>query len=276
MRRRRTQAGAAGSIVVEGARKATGGKAQNRVVMTMAVFFGIYAIIAGRLVYLGMQDPDDSGGPASRVTASRPDIVDRNGEVLATDIKTASLFAEPRRIVDADEAIEKLSTVLPDIDVEQTYHKLKSGAGFVWLRRQLTPKQQNDIMQLGIPGIGFRTEKRRFYPGGADRLAHRRPRPTSTIRASPAWRNTSTTRALPTCRPPASPVAKDLKPVKLSIDLRVQHIVRDEIATAMEHYHAIAAGAVVLNVKTGEVRGDGVGAGLRSRTIPTMRMTRTG
>ncbi len=132
----------------------------------MAAFFGIYSIIGGRLVYLGMQDPDDSGGPASRVTASRPDIVDRNGEVLATDIKTASLFAEPRRIVDADEALEKISSVLPDLDYEQTYNKLKSGTGFVWLKRQLSPKQQNDIMQLGIPGIGFRTEKRRFYPGG--------------------------------------------------------------------------------------------------------------
>ncbi|TIU03355.1 MAG: penicillin-binding protein 2, partial [Mesorhizobium sp.] len=88
-----------GSIVVEGARKATGGKGRTRIVMTMAVFFGIYSIITGRLVYLGFQNPDLSGGPQSRVTASRPDIVDRNGEVLATDIKTASLFAEPRRIV---------------------------------------------------------------------------------------------------------------------------------------------------------------------------------
>ncbi|TIT60483.1 MAG: penicillin-binding protein 2, partial [Mesorhizobium sp.] len=110
-----------GSIVVEGARKATGGKGRTRIVMTMAVFFGIYSIITGRLVYLGFQNPDLSGGPQSRVTASRPDIVDRNGEVLATDIKTASLFAEPRRIVDADEAIEKLATVLPEIDYEQTY-----------------------------------------------------------------------------------------------------------------------------------------------------------
>src|SRR3954471_4999492 len=80
------------AIVVEGARKATGGKARNRVVMTMAVFLGIYGVIAGRLAYLGMQDPEDSGPPGTRVTASRPDIVDRNGEVLATDIKTSSLF----------------------------------------------------------------------------------------------------------------------------------------------------------------------------------------
>ena len=75
--------------------------------MTMTVFFGIYAAIAGRLVYFGLLEPEGASGPVSRVTASRPDIVDRNGQVLATDIKTASLFAEPRRIVDADEVIEK-------------------------------------------------------------------------------------------------------------------------------------------------------------------------
>lgn len=240
------------SIVVDSARKANGGRTRNRVVMTMAVFFGIYATIAGRLVYLGMLDPEMSGGPESRVTASRPDIVDRNGEVLATDIKTASLFAEPRRIVDADEAIEKLSTVLPDIEVEQTYLKLKSGTGFVWLKRQLTPKQQAEIMQLGIPGIGFRTEKRRFYPSGET---------TSYIVGLTNIDNKGISglekyiddQGLADLQASGLAIAKDLKPVKLSIDLRVQHIVRDEIQSAMEQHRALAAGAVVINVKTGEI-----------------------
>ena len=66
-------------IVVDGARKATGGKARNRIVMTMAVFVGIFSVITVRLAYLAMQDPGDSGPPGTRVTASRPDIVDRNG-----------------------------------------------------------------------------------------------------------------------------------------------------------------------------------------------------
>ena len=253
LRGRRKQAdAAAGSIVVEGARKATGGKAKNRVVMTMAVFFGIYAIIAGRLVYFGLQEPGDLGGPASRVTASRPDIVDRNGEVLATDIKTASLFAEPRRIVDADEVIERLSTVLPDIEVEQTYHKLKSGAGFVWLKRQLTPKQQNDIIQLGLPGIGFRTEKRRFYPAGPT-ISHIVGLTNIDNQGISGLEKYIDDQGLADLQASGLAVAKDLRPVKLSIDLRVQHIVHDELAQAMERYHAIAAGAVVLNAKTGEV-----------------------
>lgn len=240
------------SIVVDGARKATGGTAKNRVVMTMAVFFGIYAVIAGRLVYLGFQNPDGSGAPASRVTASRPDIVDRNGEVLATDIKTSSLFAEPRHIVDADEAIEKLATVLPEIDYEQTYHKLKSGAGFVWLQRQLTPKQQNEIMQLGIPGIGFRTEKRRFYPSGST-SAYIVGLTNIDNQGISGMEKYIDSQGLTDLQASGLAIAKDLEPVRLSVDLRVQHIVHDEVAVGMEKYHAIAAGAVVLNIKTGEV-----------------------
>ena len=68
--KRRARTGEDGSIVVEGARKATGGKAKTRIIMTMAVFFGIYSTIAGRLVYLGFQNPDMSNGPQSRVTRS--------------------------------------------------------------------------------------------------------------------------------------------------------------------------------------------------------------
>ena len=240
------------AIVVDGARKATGGKARTRVIMTMAVFFGIYATIGGRLVYLGLLDPEQSGGPESRITASRPDIVDRNGEVLATDIKTASLFAEPRRIVDADEVIEKLTTVLPDLELEQTYHKLKSGAGFVWLKRQLTPRQQADILQLGLPGIGFRTEKRRFYPGG-ETASHVLGLTNIDNKGISGIEKYIDDQGLADLQATGLAVATDLKPFQLSLDLRVQHIVHDELAKAMVKYHAIAAGAVVLNAKTGEV-----------------------
>jgi cell division protein FtsI (penicillin-binding protein 3) len=239
-------------IVVDGARKATGGKARNRIVMTMAVFVGIFSVITVRLAYLAMLDPDDSGPPGTRITASRPDIVDRNGEVLATDIKTSSLFAEPRKIIDADEAIEKIATVIPDLDYEQTYHKLKSGTGFVWLRRQLSPKQQSDIMNLGIPGIGFRTEKRRFYPGGAT-MSHIIGLTNIDNQGIAGMESYVDSQGLSDLQASGLAVASDLQPVRLSIDLRVQHIVRDEIVAAMDRYHAIAAGAVVLNVKTGEV-----------------------
>ncbi|MEZ5780804.1 MAG: penicillin-binding protein 2 [Rhizobiaceae bacterium] len=240
------------AIVVEGARKSSGGHPRNRVMMTMAVFFAIYGTIAGRLVYLGALKPDEGRGPVSQVTAARPDIVDRNGEVLATDINTASLFAEPRRIVDADEAIEKLSTVLPDLDMEQTYHKLKSGTGFVWLRRQLSPRQQADIMALGIPGVGFRTEKRRFYPGG-DTASHILGLVNIDNKGIAGIEKYIDDQGLADLQASGLATERDLRPVKLSVDLRVQHVVHDEIVAALDRYHAIAAGAVVLNAKTGEV-----------------------
>ncbi|WP_296746178.1 penicillin-binding protein 2 [Mesorhizobium sp.] len=250
--KRRRKLAEDGSIVVDAARKATGGKAKTRIIMTMTVFFSIYTMIAGRLVYLGMQSPDMSDGPQSRVTASRPDIVDRNGEVLATDIRTASLFAEPRRIVDADEAIEKLSTVLHEIDYEQTYRKLKSGAGFVWLQRQLTPKQQADIMALGIPGLGFRTEKRRFYPSG-ETSSYIVGLTNIDNQGISGMEKYIDEQGLSDLQASGLAIARDLKPVKLSIDLRVQHVVRDEVAAGLERYRALGAGGVVLNIKTGEV-----------------------
>jgi cell division protein FtsI (penicillin-binding protein 3) len=241
-----------GAIVVDGARKSTGGRARTRMLMTMAVFFAMYGAIAGRLVYFGILEPDDDSGPAVHIQASRPDIVDRNGEVLATDIKTASLYAEPRRIVDVDEALEKLAGVLPDLDYEQTYHKLKSDAGFVWLRRQLTPRQEADIMALGIPGIGFRTEKRRFYPGGA-LASHVLGLVDIDNKGIAGMEKYIDSLGLADLRATGLATADDLKPFRLSLDVRVQHVIHDELTKAMDRYHAIAAGAVVLDTHTGEV-----------------------
>ena len=240
-----------GAIVVDSRRKA-GGRTRNRVVMTMAIFFGIYGVIAGRLVYLGLQEPGVATPTAVRGLASRPDIVDRNGEVLATDIKTASLYAEPKNIIDPDETLELLSTVLPGLEPEQTYNKLKSGAGFVWLKRQLSPRQQADIMGLGLPGIGFRTETKRFYPGGAT-AAHILGLVNVDNQGIAGLEKYIDSQGLADLRELGLASAGNLAPFRTTLDIRVQHIVHDELANAMERYHAIAAGAVVLNAKTGEI-----------------------
>lgn len=241
------------AIVVEGAIKSTGARTRSRLIMTMALFMAIFATIGGRLVYLGFSDPDfQRHAAANRNLVSRPNIIDRNGEVLATDIKTASLFAEPRRIVDADEAVEQLATVLPDLDFNTTYRRLRSGAGFAWLRRELTPGQQNEIQKLGIPGIGFRTEKRRFYPGGPT-ASHLLGLVNIDNQGTAGMEKYIDDQGFAELQAAGLTIGADLEPVKLSIDLRVQHIVRDELARAMERYKAIAAGAVVLDVRTGEV-----------------------
>lgn len=241
-------------ILIDEPRKSAD-RTRNRVLIAMACFAAIYGTIAARLVYFGFQNVDSiQTGSVQQQVAARPDLTDRNGEILATDIKTASLYAEPKRIIDADETLEMLTSVIPDLDQEDTYRKLKSGLGFIWLKRQMTPKQQSQVMALGLPGIGFRSEKRRFYPGGptASHIVGLVDVDNKGIAGMERYVDTN---GLSDLRDAGFNTEKELEPVKLSIDLRVQHVIRDELDKAMERYRAIAAGAVVLDIHTGEVLG---------------------
>ena len=242
-------------LTLESHRKQAGDRTRNRVLIAMAAFTAIYGVIGGRLAYFAMQDVDLTyTGSIQQSAAARPDLVDRNGEVLATDIKTASLYAEPKRIIDADETLEMLSSVIPDLDQEQTYRKLKSGLGFIWLRRQMTPRQQSQVMALGLPGIGFRSEKRRFYPGGPT-ASHIVGLVDVDNKGTAGMERYVDNAGLSDLQAAGFTSERELSPVKLSIDLRVQHVIRDELQQAMERYRAIAAGAVVLDIHTGEVMG---------------------
>lgn len=243
-----------GPVHVEGARRSGAGQTRNRITLVMIGVCVVYAVIAGRLVQYGFRDLETVASIArgSELLASRPDLLDRNGQVLATDIRTVSLYAQPHKITDPDEVIERLSTVLPDVDARSVYRKLTSKSQFQWLRRQLTPKQQSDILALGIPGVGFRPEKRRFYPGGPT-ASHIVGHVNIDNKGIAGMEKFVDGQGLADLAAAGLTIERQLEPVRLAVDLRVQHIVRDELATAMERYQAIAAGAVVLNAKTGEV-----------------------
>ncbi|UXN05574.1 MULTISPECIES: peptidoglycan D,D-transpeptidase FtsI family protein [unclassified Bartonella] len=229
-------------------------RTSRRMFFVAACFMGVYAVIGGKLYLYGQQggEIEEARGPAQLDMTSRPDIVDRNGVLLATDIKTYSLFAEPRRIIDANETIELLSTVLPNLNWETTYKKLRRDTGFAWIERGLTPRQKSDIMALGIPGVGFRMETRRFYPSGPA-ASHILGLVNIDNQGIAGMEKYIDNAGLSDLRAAGLADPSSLEPVKLSIDIRVQSIVRDELVQAMERYKAIAAGAVVLNVKTGEV-----------------------
>ena len=93
----------------------------------------VYAVIAGRLVMFAVgADSHGARRTASQdaIATARPDIVDRNGEMLATDVKAPSLFGEPRRIIDKDEAIELLTATLPDLDTGEVRDAAVVAQGF--------------------------------------------------------------------------------------------------------------------------------------------------
>ena len=229
-------------------------QARRRLAILICLFFAAYLTLGARLVQYAIDEPIQSAsiGGGAHAVASRPNITDRNGLLLATDLNTVSLYAEPRRIIDADEVVEKLALVVPNLDWRETHRKLRSDSAFQWLRRQLTPKQQADILALGLPGIGFRPEKRRFYPGGVT-AAHIVGHVNVDNQGLAGMERFLDQQGLADLRAAGLTNDTRLEPVKLSIDLRVQNIVREVVAKAMIDYEAEAAGAVILDAETGEV-----------------------
>ncbi|WP_421578901.1 peptidoglycan D,D-transpeptidase FtsI family protein [Shinella sp. M31] len=228
-------------------------QARQRLAIMIGLFALAYVILGARLIQYGISEPIQSASiGVGHAVASRPNIVDRNGLLLATDLNMVSLYAEPRRIIDADEVVEKLASVIPNLDWSETHRKLRSQSAFQWLRRQLTPKQQADILALGLPGIGFRPEKRRIYPSGAT-ASHVVGHVNVDNQGLAGMERYLDSQGLADLRAAGLTNDTRLEPVKLSIDLRVQNIVREVAAKAMVDYKAEAAGAVVINVETGEV-----------------------
>jgi cell division protein FtsI (penicillin-binding protein 3) len=230
-------------------------KARARVGFAIIAFAAVYAIIAGRLVMFAIgADSHGARRTAAQdaIATARPDIIDRNGAILATDVKAPSLFGEPRRIIDKDEAIELLTATLPDLDTVEVRDRLSSRKGFVWLKREITPLQQQDIHRLGIPGIGFLRENRRIYPTGAA-VAHLIGLVNIDNQGIAGMEKWLDNNGLADLHRAGFATDRLQKPVELSIDLRVEHALRDELLKAKEKYKAKAASGLVSNVRTGEI-----------------------
>ncbi|WP_316232660.1 penicillin-binding protein 2 [Bradyrhizobium sp. SZCCHNPS2010] len=230
-------------------------KARARVGLAMIAFAAVYAIIGGRLVMFAL----GADGPNSRraaqqdaVATARPDIVDRNGEVLATDVKTPSLFGEPRRLIDKDEAIELLTATLPDLDTAEVRDRLSSKKGFVWLKREITPQQQFEIHKLGIPGIGFLRENKRVYPTGNE-VAHVIGLVNIDNQGIAGMEKWLDNQGLADLHRAGFATDRLQRPIELSVDLRVEHALRDELLKAKDKFHTKAASGIVANVNTGEI-----------------------
>jgi cell division protein FtsI (penicillin-binding protein 3) len=230
-------------------------KARARVGFAMLAFAAIYAVIGGRLImFAAVGDGHGARRTAAQdaIATARPDIVDRNGEVLATDVKAPSLFGEPRRIIDKDEAIELLTATLPDLDTGEVRDRLSSKKGFVWLKREITPKQQQEIHRLGVPGIGFLRENKRVYPTGAE-VAHLIGLVNIDNQGIAGMEKWLDSNGLADLHRAGFATDRLQRPVELSVDLRVEHALRDELLKAKEKYKAKAASGLVSNVRTGEI-----------------------
>lgn len=231
-------------VTVEGAARQTLEQARTRLVVVGALFGLALLAVAGRLVdlaVLGGSGSNQARNVAPVPRTVRSDIVDRNGHVLATSIATASLFADPQKIIDAPDAARQLATLFPDTSYGEFLQKLQARNRFAWLRRHLTPRQQYDVNQLGIPGVSFLPDERRLYPQGsevAQVIGYTDIDSRGTAGIEQSFDDY---------------LAGGKEPLRLSIDIRLQHMLHREVAAQVDEFHAMGGGGLIMDTHTGEI-----------------------
>jgi cell division protein FtsI (penicillin-binding protein 3) len=237
-----------------GGRAALGLRLRLRALLALAVLLVAFSAVAVQLVRLAMQS-----APRARVataeapptTWARPDIVDRHGRLMATDRAVSSLFADPQILLDLDEAVEKVTAVLPNLNAGELRRALSDRSRrFVWVARGLAAEEAKAIHNLGLPGLGFRTELKRYYPLGG--LGGHVLGAVSVDNRGLAGieRMLDENGLIDPMRGPE----RSLRPaVRLALDIGVQHAVAEELRRAIQQYGANAAAALVIDVRTGEI-----------------------
>lgn len=236
------------SVRLEGAVKCSVETARGRLLFVLVMFCLSFAALAFRLVSLSVDDNDTTSHYIATDAVpftERADIVDRNGVLLATNLKVNSLYADARIIMDPVEAATQLHRIFPDLSYDSLLKKLSSDKAFIWIKRFLHPNEQKQVNDLGLPGLHFREEEKRVYPHGS-LLAHvlgvvgENGHGLAGIEKT--FNDTLQSLAL-----------EENHPLQLSIDMRVQDILRRELTTVYERHNAKSAAGVVMDVNSGEI-----------------------
>ncbi len=218
------------------------------IALAMVLVFGAIGTQLIRLALKGQVEPQISMSRPLTESNWRPDIVDRHGRLLATDIEAPTLYADPSLITDVDEVVERLFEVFPDLNVDEMRRLLSErNRRFVRIRRGLAPATAQRVHNFGLPGIAFRPEPKRVYPIATlagHILGH----------VNGDNQGTSGIERFIDQRETASVISgEDREAVRLSIDMAVQHAVASELRDAMAQFKAAGASGLVLDVNTGEL-----------------------
>jgi cell division protein FtsI (penicillin-binding protein 3) len=213
-----------------------------------------FGAVAAQLVRLASQNE-----PGARIAAaapiaesySRPDILDRDGRRLATDILLPTITANPSKILSVRETLDALATVLPPHMMAPLPERLSNRKSqFAWIARKISTARAKRVLDLGLPAIDFRWETKRTYPAGS--LAghvlggvNLKNRGIGGLE-----RYIDETTGLRLSR---ETLGDGRAPLRTTLSLAVQHAVDDELTQAMQTYEASAASGIVLDVDTGEI-----------------------
>jgi cell division protein FtsI (penicillin-binding protein 3) len=227
--------------------------ARQRTLLTLVAIFACVAAIGGQLLRLAVKaDAEIQLNLAEPIgqSWSRPDIVDRHGQLLATDVAVHSLYADPQLVLDLDEVGEKLTHVL-GLDRSDLRRALGDRSRrFAWIARGLTPRQAQRVHDLGLPGLAFRPELKRVYPQGtlAGHLLGTVNVDNKGLAGLERMLDDSGR-----VEPVQGPDRTGKPALRLSLDIGVQHAVSEELQAAVARYSATGAAGLVLDLSVGEI-----------------------
>lgn len=229
-------------------------RAEGRLIVMGAMFALAYGAIGIRMGALAGTAPEEpqSASIGSPIIGQRADITDRNGRLLATNLDTHSLYAHPKDMVDPARCARELAAIFPELKEEQLLKDFTGSRKFVWIRRQLSPEQMQQVHDIGSPGLVFGPREMRLYPNGA--IAAHILGGASYGREGVASAEVIGVAGIERkfddyLRDPANEGA----PLELSLDLTVQAAAEAVLAGGMSIMNAKGAASVLMDVHTGEI-----------------------
>jgi cell division protein FtsI (penicillin-binding protein 3) len=227
---------------------------EGRLVVLGVMFFCAYAVIAAQMGLLAASEPTEqrAAGGGVEILAQRADIVDRRGRVLATNIETHSLYAQPQEMIEPKRAAKELVKIFPDLDEARLTKDFSGKRKFIWVKKKISPEQLQQVHDIGEPGLLFGPREARLYPNGT--LAAHVMGGTSFGREGVHAAEVIGTAGVEKqfdeyLRDPAN----GARPLQLSIDMTVQTAAERVLYGGMRLMGAKGAASILMDIHTGEV-----------------------
>ena len=218
--------------------------ARRRIRFVLLLFVAGFVTLGFRATKAALFPAPDKAGVYATVAGERADLTDRNGELLAVDLPHYGLYFNPTENWDKDEVLRKLPAVLPQLDPARLARFLHSDRR-EYLIGGLTPEEKDRVDDLGLPGISFEDEVHRVYPEG----------PTAGHLIGVVDRGGAGLMGAELALDPVIKGQAGHGDVPLSIDLRVQAALQDELQKAAATFGVVGGVGIVTNIRTGEILG---------------------
>ncbi len=237
----------------EAMRERATGRAKFRLLILSLSFLGAFSAIGIRMSYLSSETPTEPKLEAgTTIQAQRANIVDRQGHILATNMLTNSLYVQTNDLVDPPRVARELAALFPELNEQDLLRRFTDGRSFMWVRKVLSPEQQQSVHDIGDPGLLFGPREMRLYPNGnlAAHILGGASFGDEGVDSAELIGVAGIEKALDArLRDPAQAG----EPLALTIDLTLQAVMEEVLGAGMTMMQAKGAAGILMDVQTGEI-----------------------